>query len=106
MTLVNFRQAITSLRRPMPYRPIVTECKGITNLAVGCLQLLSSQLMKCSTNEDYRTKISSRHVQIGTEAVKQGLHELLPAICVIGSGYLLRNWIVSSQDASPVIYPS
>lgn len=106
MTLVNFRQAINSLRKPIPYCPVVTEFKGITNLAVGCLQLVSSQLMKCSTNQEYRTTIAARHVQIGTAAVKQGLQELFPAVCVIGAGYLMRNWIVSSRDLSPAIYPS
>jgi len=98
MAVAGFRKAMTDLREPRAYCPVVTECKGMANLVAGALQLVSSLLMRCSSDSAYRTTIADRHVSIGTAAIRQGLREFVPGAAVLGMGYVVGSALPFSTN--------
>ena len=79
MTVTAFRHFANGLRDPSPYFPLMTELKGVVNLAFGILQLSSSICTKCSSNPSQRL-LAECYVQVGVEAVRSGCIQLAPAV--------------------------
>ncbi|MBX7067018.1 MAG: hypothetical protein K1X28_07290 [Parachlamydiales bacterium] len=75
------------LREPMRYIPVATELKGITNLVIGSLQMVTYQLMRCSS-KDYYQKLAKRHYEIGTQSLFRGVKEFVPGALAAVSTYL------------------
>lgn len=88
----SFREFANEMRQPSPYRPLITELKGLTNLGLGSMQLLVGQYMKYSKSS-YLNQLSARHVQIGNEAIYRGLVQFMPGFLVsISAMSLIRRW--------------
>ncbi len=78
------------LRQPMRYIPLATEVKGIANLAIGSLQMVTWQLMRCSSKEYYK-KLADRHFEIGMQSLSMGARECFPAAAIMTGYYLFRG---------------
>ena len=92
--VTNFRHFANTLREePLQYTFVVTECKGAANIIIGSLQLIISEWMKRSSNPYYKATLAPRHVEIGTEALKRGLGQILPgAIMTTGAYLAYHTW--------------
>ncbi|MBS3903849.1 MAG: hypothetical protein KGZ39_00800 [Simkania sp.] len=103
MAIKLFRDTVNDLRNPKPYFPVATECKGALNLFIGAMQFTTGQFMKLSSTPKYHTTLSARHVTIGTDAMKQGVKELLPGLIsfLVTSTTGSRSWIHLSSGKGP-----
>lgn len=82
--VTSFRSFDNQLREePFYYIPVG---KGIINSVIGSLQLLVSEYMKRSSYA-YHQALASRHVEIGTQALKRGCIQILPTIATAGAAY-------------------
>ncbi len=82
-TIEVFREFAEKVRQPAPYRPLITEAKGVTNLALGSLEVIASQC--CIRRGKLRDQISRFHLQKGKETFRTGLEQLVPAFKVTGA---------------------
>lgn len=66
--------------------------KGFTNLAIGSLQMVTYQLMRCSS-KDYYQKLGDRHYEIGIQSLTLGAKEFLPgaAFALITKSFVSRK---------------
>lgn len=76
----------------MRYIPLATELKGLTNLAIGSLQMATYQFMSRSSNAHYQ-KLGTRHYEIGMQSLSRGVKEFFPgaAAALIAYAFVSRK---------------
>jgi hypothetical protein len=92
--LPSFRNFARDIRAPQPYIPVISECKGVFNIAIGLGQIAVCPYFKLIKAE----RLCDVHMEAGKSALKQGMLDLAPAIvitAVVVASITAQTWMQS-----------